>query len=414
MLFDFLWKKKKKTEEPELKPQPESEIDKNVLPEMPTGEMELEPLPEDIDQDSLPEELRDEPEEEVTAAVEEKAAEPESGETETEDSGFIEPEVGEEIVLDEGAVEFSEPEPLEQDLFERLSHGLEKTRQKFLTRLRGFDGEILDHDKLEEIESILIEADLGIKITQYLIGLIEQNFLGRELKKDELNAFLAELITNILKKGLVSSFELQKPLHVILVVGVNGSGKTTTIGKLAHRYQKSKHKVIIAAADTFRAAAIEQLDIWAQRSGVELIKSATGADAAACVYDAIHAGVARGKDILIIDTAGRLHTKFNLMEELKKIQRIVSREIPGAPHETLLVLDAVTGQNGLQQAKTFKEAFPISSLVLTKLDGTAKGGIVVSIREELGLPVKYIGVGEKIYDLQDFNPDKFAKAMFEQ
>jgi len=326
----------------------------------------------------------------------------------------IEEEFIEEIIeVEEGKIEFLEPEAEEVDFFERLSHGLEKTKKKFISKLRGFDGEIFDDDKLEELEALLIEADLGINITMELMEKVKERFMGKELKENELLDFMAEEIKNILtletnleNKGFV------EPLHIILVIGVNGAGKTTTIGKLAYQFHKKGKKVIIAAADTFRAAAIEQLQTWGNRVGVDVIKSEMGADSAACVFDAIKAAKARDKDVLLVDTAGRLHTKFNLMEELKKINRIISREVPGAPHETLLVLDAVTGQNGLLQAKKFQESMDISSLVLTKLDGSSKGGIVVSIQRELGLPVSYIGVGEKIMDLQKFSSEQFSKALF--
>jgi fused signal recognition particle receptor len=321
--------------------------------------------------------------------------------------------IEETIEIDEGEVEFLEPEAEEVDFFERLTLGLEKTKKKFISKLRGFDGQVLDEDKLEELEALLIEADLGINITTELIDKIEDKFMGKELKENELLDFMAEEIKAIINNEIKSeNKELVKPLHVILVIGVNGVGKTTTIGKLAYQYHKEGKNVIIAAADTFRAAAIEQLQVWGNRVGVDVIKSEMGADAAACVFDAIKAAKARNKDILIIDTAGRLHTKFNLMEELKKIHRIIQREIPGAPHETMLVIDAVTGQNGLLQAKNFQKSMEISSLVLTKLDGSAKGGIVVSIQRELNLPVSYIGVGEKIMDLQKFSAEQFSKALF--
>jgi len=321
--------------------------------------------------------------------------------------------IEETIELEEGEVVFLEPEAEKVDFFERLSLGLEKTKKKFISSLRGFDGEILDEDKLEELEALLIEADLGINITTELIDKIEQKYLGTELKENELLDFMASEIKSIINTEVKNDVkEFIKPLHVILVIGVNGAGKTTTIGKMAYQFHKDGKKVIIAAADTFRAAAIEQLQVWGSRVGVDVIKSEMGSDAAACVFDSIKAAQASDKDILIVDTAGRLHTKFNLMEELKKIHRIISREVPGAPHDTMLVIDAITGQNGLIQAKKFQEAMNISSLVLTKIDGSAKGGIVVSIQRELGLPVSYIGVGEKIMDLQRFSPDQFSKALF--
>ena len=298
--------------------------------------------------------------------------------------------------------------------FERLKDGLQKTRKNFTERIEvlvGMSAEI-DDDFLDELEMILLSADVGAKTTEKLIDAVR-----RAARKKEING--TEDVVPFLKKYLVDMLtdegqrtRLSGSPTVILVVGVNGVGKTTTIGKLANYFHLFNHKVMIAAADTFRAAAAEQLEIWGQRAGCDVIKHAEGADPAAVVYDAMKAAIARKADILFIDTAGRLHNKANLMNELEKIHRVIKREEPGAPHETFLVLDATTGQNAIAQAKVFTETANVTGVVLTKLDGTAKGGVVIAIREELGLPVKWIGVGEGIMDFRPFEPEKFVDALF--
>ena len=298
--------------------------------------------------------------------------------------------------------------------FERLKDGLQKTRKNFTERIEvlvGMSAEI-DDDFLDELEMILLSADVGAKTTEKLIDAVR-----RAARKKEING--TEDVVPFLKKYLVDMLtdegqrtRLSGSPTVILVVGVNGVGKTTTIGKLANYFHLFNHKVMIAAADTFRAAAAEQLEIWGQRAGCDVIKHAEGADPAAVVYDAMKAAIARKADILFIDTAGRLHNKANLMNELEKIHRVIKREEPGAPHETFLVLDATTGQNAITQAKVFTETANVTGVVLTKLDGTAKGGVVIAIREELGLPVKWIGVGEGIMDFRPFEPEKFVDALF--
>ena len=298
--------------------------------------------------------------------------------------------------------------------FERLKDGLQKTRKNFTERIEvlvGMSAEI-DDDFLDELEMILLSADVGAKTTEKLIDAVRQ-----AARKKEING--TEDVVPFLKKYLVNMLtdegqrtRLSGSPTVILVVGVNGVGKTTTIGKLANYFHLFNHKVMIAAADTFRAAAAEQLEIWGKRAGCDVIKHAEGADPAAVVYDAMKAAIARKADILFIDTAGRLHNKANLMNELEKIHRVIKREEPGAPHETFLVLDATTGQNAITQAKVFTETANVTGVVLTKLDGTAKGGVVIAIREELGLPVKWIGVGEGIMDFRPFEPEKFVDALF--
>lgn len=301
-------------------------------------------------------------------------------------------------------------------LFERLKTGLKRTTDGLVGRIDTLvmGKKTIDGDTLEELEEILITSDIGVKTTVELVRSLEQRLSRHELKDGE--ALRAALKEELLAKLLAHHRPLElgaaRPF-VLLVVGVNGVGKTTTIGKLAARYAAGGRKVLLAAADTFRAAAAEQLGVWAERAGVELIRHQEGADPSAVTFDACKAALARGAELLIVDTAGRLHTKINLMEEMKKIRRVIDREIPGAPHETLLVLDAATGQNALNQTRLFKEAAGITGLVLTKLDGSAKGGVVVAVSHEFGLPVRFIGVGEGIDDLRDFDPQEFVDALFQ-
>lgn len=266
---------------------------------------------------------------------------------------------------------------------------------------------------LDDLEATMLVGDLGPKTTAYLMKEIRRGVTeGIINNTGEVMPFMEERITEMLG-AQEEVLELHKP-EVILVVGVNGVGKTTTIAKLAHYYAEQGKKVIIAAGDTFRAAASEQLSIWADRVGVSIVKHKEGADPAAVVFDACASAVAKEADLVIVDTAGRLHTKVNLMEELKKIGRVADKQIPGAPHQTLLVLDGTTGQNAVSQAKLFGEAVPVTGIVVTKLDGTAKGGVVISIKEELGVPVRWIGVGEQMDDLRPFNAKEFANALFDK
>jgi fused signal recognition particle receptor len=270
----------------------------------------------------------------------------------------------------------------------------------------------MNQDLLDELEELLITGDLGVRTASRLLEGIQENPLGRNsFALEEIKGLLQDEILEILRAGEEPVHIDQKP-HVFMVVGVNGVGKTSVIGKLAYQYRDHSERVLFAAADTFRAAAVEQLEIWAQRVGAEVIKQQPGADPSAVAYDAIHAARARSADLLFIDTAGRLHTKVNLMEELKKIKRIVGREMPNAPHEILLVLDATTGQNAISQARLFHEALQITGITLTKLDGTAKGGIIVGICHDLGIPIRYVGVGEDIEDLQPFHAEQFVHALF--
>lgn len=304
---------------------------------------------------------------------------------------------------------------------ERLKEGLEKSREGLLGRLgRAIAGkDTIDGEVLDDLEDILITSDVGVKTTLAIIRRIEERVKrDKYLGSAELQGMLREEIVALLKAHETerpAAFDATFPTtpHVILVVGVNGVGKTTTIGKLAAQYKNAGRSVILGAADTFRAAAVQQLTIWSERAGVPIIQQGQDADPAAVAYDTVAAAQSRGAEVVIIDTAGRLHNKTALMSELGKIKRVMGKIVEGAPHETILVLDASTGQNAMQQAKAFTDAVQITGLALTKLDGTAKGGIVIGISSELDVPVKYIGVGEGIGDLQVFDRESFVKALFE-
>lgn len=298
--------------------------------------------------------------------------------------------------------------------FDKLKEGLMKTRKSITEKidqvLVSF-GKV-DEELFDELEEILITSDLGIETTIKVIADLKAKVRERKVTDPmKVKDLLKEELQEILSKG-GNEFKLDTKPAVIIVIGVNGVGKTTSIGKIANLYKQQGKKVLLAAGDTFRAAAIDQLEIWADRAGVEVIAQKEGSDPAAVIYDAVQAAKSRNADLLICDTAGRLHTKKNLMEELKKVSRVLDRELPGAARETLLVLDATTGQNAISQAKTFSETADITGIVLTKLDGTAKGGIVVAIKSELDIPVKLIGVGEQMDDLQRFDAAEFVEALF--
>lgn len=298
--------------------------------------------------------------------------------------------------------------------FGRLKEGLGKTRAALSDGVkRVFTGRRIDSAVWEELEEVLIEADLGVETAMEVIQDMQK--IARErgiLESSELYMVLKEELIMLLTKGDHSlNWDAADKPHVTLIAGVNGSGKTTTTGKIAAKLTAEGRKVVLGAADTFRAAAAEQLAIWSERSGATLVRHAEGADPASVAYDAVDAGIARGADNVLIDTAGRLHTKVNLMEEMKKVQRVVKKRMPDAPHEVLLVLDATTGQNGLQQARVFTEALTVTGIALTKLDGTAKGGMAIAIQKQLGIPIKLIGVGEGVDDLQPFVPRDFIEAL---
>ncbi|MCD1257859.1 signal recognition particle-docking protein FtsY [Paenibacillus athensensis] len=298
----------------------------------------------------------------------------------------------------------------------KFKEGLAKTRDAFVERVDDLFSrrKKIDEDFYEELEEILIGADVGVNTMLKLIDTLRAEVKKRKIENpSELQPILSEKLIELLKGDEQSGMNLNpNGLSIILFVGVNGVGKTTTIGKMAHMYKSQGKKVLMAAGDTFRAGAIEQLETWGERVGVDVIKQQSGSDPAAVMFDAVQAAKTRGVDILLCDTAGRLQNKVNLMEELNKIYRVIQREVPDAPHEVLLVLDATTGQNALSQAKLFGDKTGLTGLVLTKLDGTAKGGIVVAIRQELHLPVKFVGLGEKMDDLQQFDSDQFVNALF--
>ncbi len=297
---------------------------------------------------------------------------------------------------------------------EKLKERLSKTKQSIVEKIETVisTGKKIDETTIEEIEEILISSDVGVKATKEIIDIIRDRAKEGALKNFlDLKSLFKEQLINLLKNN--TSLNLESIPSVILVVGVNGVGKTTTIGKLGYRFISEGKNVVFAASDTFRAAAVEQLEIWASRVGADIIKHKSGADPAAVAFDALEHAKSKKKDIVIIDTAGRLHTKFPLMEELKKIKKVIKKSIPEAPHETLLVLDATTGQNAIRQATLFNEAVGLTGVVVTKLDGTAKGGVIFAIKKEIGVPIKFIGIGEDLEDLKEFNPEDFVNALFD-
>jgi fused signal recognition particle receptor len=327
------------------------------------------------------------------------------------------PRTWQELVLtDRDAPEAPvEPELQEErrgGFFKRLRESMTKTREAFGAELQATVFGPLTDETWEHLEETLIYADVGAQTTAKIVGRLETEASSGDLTGGEqLQGRLTELLAEAAQVG-ESQIDLRHQPAVILVVGVNGTGKTTTIGKLAWHLQKELGlSVLLGAADTYRAAAVDQLGIWAERAGCEIVRAEQGSDPGAVAFDAVAAGEARGKDVVIVDTAGRLHTQTNLMDELQKVHRVIEKKLPGAPHETLLTIDATTGQNGLRQAMLFREAVDVSGIALTKLDGTAKGGIAVAIAQELGVPVKLIGVGEAIEDLRPFDADDFARAI---
>jgi fused signal recognition particle receptor len=414
------WKKKNKNQSDKRKKKKPEEVAETE--ELDALESEFE---EQIALRTADEEPEDE-DEELTDEMIEKMLEEELGiadeedfEVETEGDSVEAPEGhdtvetwnGDAAMANSASPDETPGENKKDGYFKRLRGGLFKSRKSLSG---GFDSIFtgktkIDDDLLEELEELLITSDIGVQTS---IELIERVAKAKVKDVDQLKTVLKEEVLSILgAEPDESRTETTKP-HIILVIGVNGVGKTTTIGKIAASADASGQKVLIAAADTFRAAAVEQLGIWAERANAEFVKHKENADPAAVAFDAVAAASARGCDLVLIDTAGRLHTKVNLMEELKKIKRTVAKQLEGAPHETLLVLDATTGQNALSQAKMFNEALEVSGLVLTKLDGTAKGGIVIGICSELNIPLRYIGIGEQIDDLRPFDAEQFIDALF--
>ena len=413
MGFFDKFKKKKKQEEAdeEILSQTEAEqaeaADDSVPGEEQSEPYAPQPAPE---AETAPEEplTSDEPEAQESPEIPEQPedipqaeeAQPESAEEESEEA---------EIPTEDGA-----EEPKKVGFFEKLKNGLKKTKDGFMSKLELLMNSFtkIDEDFFDELEETLILSDIGAETSMEICDKLRQA-VKRTGATDpaDVKKLLREIIAEMLTGG--NELRLDTKPSVIMVIGVNGAGKTTTIGKLAANLKSQGKKVIVAAADTFRAAAIDQLNVWTDRAGVDIIKHSEGSDPAAVVFDALSAAKARGADVVLCDTAGRLHNKKNLMEELKKIARVISREVPDASVETLLVLDATTGQNAVNQAKLFSESAEITGIVLTKLDGTAKGGIIIPIKNELGIPVKLVGVGEKIDDLQPFSPEDYVQALFE-
>lgn len=325
----------------------------------------------------------------------------------------------EAVELDDGLMSLDEFEEWESEqLGAKFKQGLEKSRENFQNKLNDLLAVYrkVDEDFFEALEEMLIQADVGFNTVMELVDELRMEAKRRNITEtEELREVIVEKIVDIYVQGdeEIDRMDIEDDrLNVILMVGVNGVGKTTTIGKLAHRYKQEGKKVILAAGDTFRAGAIEQLQVWGERVGVEVISQKEGSDPAAVMYDAVNAAKSRGADVLICDTAGRLQNKANLMNELQKVRKVIDRNIPGAPHEVLLALDATTGQNALSQAKSFKEVTQVTGIVLTKLDGTAKGGIVLAIRNELQIPVKFVGLGEKMDDLQPFDAESYVYGLF--
>lgn len=396
-------------------PQPDQGIGETPAPEViPVTEPELTPEAEpEKKPETVPAE-KAESENSVSEKVSEATSEPE-----TEAEAAPEPEEAEKA---EEAAESEEDAPLtgeekkeeKNSFWSRVKAGLSKTKNALFGQINDLLKNFVkvDEDLLEELEELLICADVGVNASEAIIEeLREQIKDGRLKEKDQVMGALQSILERMIGEG--EPLKLDTVPSVILVIGVNGVGKTTSIGKIANRLRKEGKKVIVAAADTFRAAAIDQLAVWCERAKVDLVRQNEGSDPAAVVFDACHAAKNKNADVLIIDTAGRLHNKTNLMNELAKINRVIDRELPGVSRENLLVLDATTGQNAIIQAKEFKNAAALTGLILNKLDGTAKGGIIISIRKELNIPVKFIGVGEKLDDMQEFDRTEFVRALFE-
>ncbi|QBK25604.1 signal recognition particle-docking protein FtsY [Ureibacillus thermophilus] len=371
---------------------------------------------EQIQQETIEETTEEK--EEVEQPIADVAAEPEQ-EHPLAQAEQVEETVEEETKAVEEEQAEKEKKPSAWSITQKFKMGLAKTRDTFTSKVNDLIARYrkVDEEFFEELEEILLQADVGFETVMELMDELRFEVQRKNMNDTEgIYEIICEKLVEIYEKGEegISELNLQPEgeLTVILFVGVNGVGKTTTIGKLAHRLKNQGKKVMLAAGDTFRAGAIEQLQIWGERVGCEVIKQSEGSDPAAVIYDAINAAKKRGVDVLICDTAGRLQNKVNLMKELEKIHRVISREIPNAPHEVLLALDATTGQNALIQAQTFKEATNVTGIVLTKLDGTAKGGIVLAIRNKLNIPVKFVGLGEKIDDLQPFDPERYVYGLF--
>ena len=390
--LDKLFARKKQNNTESDSTQPTAAVEQTI--EEPTQAPTEEPIAEPIEE-SAEETVEEAVEETVEEAVEEAAEEP-----------------VEEVA--EAPLGEDEQKKEKKSFWKRVKESLGKTKNAIFGQIDDLLKNFVkvDEDLLEELEEILICADVGVNATETIMDeLREQIKDGRLKEKEQVTKALREILEGMIGEG--EALKLDTKPSVILVIGVNGVGKTTSIGKISNQLRKSGKKVVVAAADTFRAAAIDQLAVWCERAKVDLIRQNEGSDPAAVVFDACHAAKNKNADVLIIDTAGRLHNKTNLMNELAKINRVIDRELPGVARENLLVLDATTGQNAISQAKEFKNAAALTGLILNKMDGTAKGGIVISIRQELNIPVKFIGVGEKIDDMQEFDQAEFVSALFE-
>ena len=424
--LDKLFSKKKKAEpNSNVNPQPDAAVEEVV--NQPT-EAPVEAVEEQIAEETVVEEAVVE-----EAAVEEAVAEEAIVEEAAVEEAAVEEAIVEDAVVEEAIVEEAVEETIEEiveeapvtldeedkkkekkSFWKRVKESLGKTKTAIFGQIDDLLKNFVkvDEDLLEELEEILICADVGVNATESIMDeLREQIKDGRLKEKEQVTKALREILEGMIGEG--EALKLDTKPSVILVIGVNGVGKTTSIGKISNQLRKDGKKVVVAAADTFRAAAIDQLAVWCDRAKVDLIRQNEGSDPAAVVFDACHAAKNKNADVLIIDTAGRLHNKTNLMNELAKINRVIDRELPGVARENLLVLDATTGQNAISQAKEFKNAAALTGLILNKMDGTAKGGIVISIRQELNIPVKFIGVGEKLDDMQEFDQSEFVSALFE-
>jgi len=402
---------------------PTAESKEPQIDDSPVQEQELTPSTELQETEITQEEAQ---EQAAVEEVTEQQTEDFVAITDTQETEKIEKSVVDNVqqsqVISEQFVEeiVKEPEPVQQpdvpaeSFFSRLRLGLSKTRAGFIDKLDALISRNEINDEVwEEFEETLIIADLGVTTTMKLREDVENEIERKSITDPhEIKNILKSKILEILKKSEGSAVISNNKPFIMMIAGVNGVGKTTTIGKLAYKFKGENKNVMVAAADTFRAAAVDQLEVWANRVGTEFIRGRSGADPSAVAFDAVKASVSRNCDVLIIDTAGRLHTRENLMDELKKMRKVVSRELEGAPHETILVLDATTGQNAVQQAKIFDEAIDLTGIALTKLDGTAKGGVIISIANELNIPVKYIGIGERLEDLREFNAEEFVEALF--
>lgn len=434
-IFDFLKKnKKEQTDEnllnQEMNPEVEQAESDTQSPEESASNVQAENLTQDFSVNDEQTEVfttaNEEQEEAVSGSLNEEQEEPqeeavseslndeqtELSEEETEDTAPVEDFAP--IFIDEES-EAEEQEQKKEGFFSKIKSGLKKTRENIMSGvenvLKSFT--TIDEELYEELEEALIMADIGVETSVEIIERLRERVKSEKVHDvSEVRGLIVSIISDMLKEDK-SELNLAKP-SVILVIGVNGVGKTTTIGKLANHYKNQGRSVILAAADTFRAAAIDQLEVWGERNNVPVVKHQENSDPAAVVFDAVQSAKAKNVDLLICDTAGRLHNKKNLMDELAKIFKVIGREYPEAQQEVFLVLDATTGQNALQQARLFKEAAGITGLVLTKLDGTAKGGVIIAIKNELKLPVRFVGVGEGIDDLQPFNEEEFARALFEE